>query len=236
MEPYFEIDKELVDALILEIHLEFVRKRGDVTRVIWSRKQEFYGFKLGEFSLMQSNLREALIFWWLIRDLENMSVHKAYAKFLFLHKYVYSISRNKYMVIVAMVESLSTDVFREWLWQENIDFMSEESFLRRLSEAQINGLREWYKYIVKECSALESLLNMEGVQVCECRVRDLFGPWGDSERRYSKKSAWACRAFGFKIGPNLYDSVGSDEKNRAFNVPSFALLKDRMSGLLTKKV
>ncbi len=38
MEPYFEIDKELVDALILEIHLEFVRKRGDVTRVIWSRK------------------------------------------------------------------------------------------------------------------------------------------------------------------------------------------------------
>ena len=68
MEPYFEIDKELVDALILEIHLEFVRKRGDVTRVIWSRKQEFYGFKLGEFSLMQSNLREALIFWWLIRE------------------------------------------------------------------------------------------------------------------------------------------------------------------------
>lgn len=55
----------------------------------------------------------------------------------------YAASVDKKLIETLLrLESLPTPIFRQILWSLNIDFMSKESFLRRLDAMQIEGIKE----------------------------------------------------------------------------------------------
>lgn len=114
------------------------------------------------------------------------------------------------IALVATVELLPTKVWRRALWYYNIDFQSFESFLRRVTPEQIEGLR----------ASLDAVLR-DQVPPCfregwKNVLRRIFRPsWAhpehfkgespeDCAHRYESKGAFAYEFFGIDFGHVLY--------------------------------
>jgi hypothetical protein len=114
---------------------------------------------------------------------------------------------NVYVQIFCMYMLLPEQVARRWLWHENIDFQSPESFLRRLTAENIDSLKEHYE-LSKNGTPIEEypcfkdgLLN---------RVWNFFGFTSKGEDRMTPKSALAHDFLGFNIGFQKYSKIDSD--------------------------
>ena len=109
---------------------------------------------------------------------------------------------------MCMFMELPERVARRWLWYENVDFQSLESFLRRLTKEQFRSLEAHYILSVKKSQTNESLPCFQhGV------VNKLWKKLSlDSvdESRMAPKSALAHNFFGFDMGFQLYPSLVHD--------------------------
>lgn len=122
------------------------------------------------------------------------------------------------IALVATVELLPTKVWRRALWHYNIDFQSFESFLRRITPEQVEGLQV----------SLDAIL-YDQAPPCFCKgwknvLRRIFklswaSPWRlrmespeDRERRYESKGAFAYEFFGIDFGHVLYRHEKDDRE------------------------
>lgn len=142
---------------------------------------------------------QAILFWQFIRkhltteELRKNGLAVTIQEFwklrrLFLSGFV--ANRNTFMTIIAMIESFSTNLWRKILWKCNIDFVSFESFLRRLEEKHVRAIAESYISIEKDI--------------------DFDKPF-DEEKRYLSKSSWSYNLLGLDFGFNAYPKGEADD-------------------------
>lgn len=111
---------------------------------------------------------------------------------------------NHYMSAMCMFMLLPPDVARRFLWHENVDFQSLESFLRRLTREQYASLETHYALSVKEGRPQSEL-----PCYAEGAINKLWGFLkldSEEEERMAPKSAIAHNFFGFDMGFQLYPS------------------------------
>lgn len=128
---------------------------------------------------------------------------------------------NEYVRIVCMFMSLPNEVARKWLWYENVDFQSCESFLRRLTQPQYESLVLHYNLVNDGVPVNKLPCFTEGVLN---KVWNLFNIAFKRVDRMSAKSALAHDFLGMGMGFSLYpDAVVDKQANQ--NVASQFLSK-----------
>lgn len=132
--------------------------------------------------------------------------------------HVHRFDERPLIALAATVELLPTKVWRRALWHYNIDFQSFESFLRRITPEQVEGLQV----------SLDAILH-DQAPPCFCKgwknvLRRIFRPsWAnperlrkespeDRERCYESKGAFAYEFFGIDFGHVLYRHEKDDRE------------------------
>lgn len=133
--------------------------------------------------------------------------------------------RNKYVRAVCALAILPDRVVRRWLWHENVDFQSRETFLRRLTDAQYKSLMHHY-HLVERGDSIESLpCFTEGVQN---KIWKVLGPSPKVEQKSAVKAAIAYDFLGMGMGFQLYPSLDDDRKaNRELATQFLSKSEDR---------
>lgn len=167
-------------------------------------------------------VREVLAFWEVIKLMPD-DFSKA-SEFEERRDIIYKASEKHFCAnilvwTVANLECLPTPMFRRALWYFNIDFLSPESFLRRITEQQRLDL-----------NYVRGAISGPQIHVPACctvgyknRIRSwLFGNWtvenmydeNHTERRYEEKGAIAREFFWLDWGYNLYEDSKEDAQNK----------------------
>lgn len=122
-------------------------------------------------------------------------------------------SDNKYLATVARLESLPTSIFQRILWEYNLDFMSLESSLRRMTDEQHQSIKDNFddlfmsKRLPRVLGKLKCWANMTS-------VGELLEEPLDEPNRYERKAAMAYDFAYLNIGFNAYpDGVKSDHSD-----------------------
>ncbi len=120
---------------------------------------------------------------------------------------------NYYSRLIAMIYLLPVRVWRKILWRYNIDFVSKESFLRRLSQEQYDAIEQNYDVWVS--GGIPPVLKL--------RFRDRVGIYfgkitreslmeHDEEYTHeSTKGAWAFNLLNLDFGFGLYPKGKEDD-------------------------
>lgn len=142
---------------------------------------------------------------------------------------------NPLIRIVAMAESLPTGVWRKILWKHNIDFMSFESFLRRLEEKQIEAIKQNYEdlFVAGEVPRIFSRLErfFRGIT-----VEKLLEEGFNSEKRYSRKAAMSFNLLNLDFGFNAYPKgVKDDTKVEEISPLKFLSVKNHADDFVVNK-
>lgn len=122
---------------------------------------------------------------------------------------------------VAMIECLPDKVWRRLLWKENIDFMSYESFLRRLTEEQESAIRKAYQSLFG-LQTMPKVMKTIGMKLKllfineKKEVQKLLDEPRDNFKRYQSKGAWAFNLLGLDFGFSMYPH-GNDNDRRITN-------------------
>lgn len=116
---------------------------------------------------------------------------------------------NPYVRLVAKMELLPASVWRKLLWKLNIDFMSFESFFRRLESEQWRAIEDncddWLAGRVPRVYGwLERKLKRITVEKLEAEE---VSAW----ERYHSKQAWSADLFGIGFGPEKYVDEDNDK-------------------------
>ena len=119
--------------------------------------------------------------------------------------------RNPLVRVVATLESLPDAVWRKILWKHNIDFMSFESFLRRISTEQVEVILRNYQdlYSGKVPRAFSGWDCFWGKR----SANEFLSEELNYDNRYANKGAMSYNLLGLDFGFNAYpDGVASDKK------------------------
>lgn len=141
--------------------------------------------------------------------------------------------------IVAMAESLPTKVWRKLLWKYNIDLVSVESFLRRISHSQYLELEKAYKEFVfmrvvpsvMQSSFFGLIRRKRSFEVC-------FGnlTCADFVDRYDSKGAWVSNLAGLDFGFNRYpNGEGDDEQSWKSGFENFVSVKNHIDDFVVNQ-
>ncbi len=131
---------------------------------------------------------------------------------------------NEYLHIVCMFMSLPNEVARKWLWHENVDFQSCESFLRRLTQAQYESLVRHYNLINDGVPVNKLPCFTEGVLN---KVWGLFNITFKEVGRMTTKSALAHDFLGMGMGFGLYPDAVDDKQANSNLASQFLSKQDR---------
>lgn len=143
---------------------------------------------------------------------------------------------NRFVRIVANLESLRTPVVRRFFWYANVDFQGIDSFFLRLTGDQEESLTEHarisYRYLAcKETVEFpcfgEGFANFVAnrFQSASEAEAERIGVENDAAR-YASKSAVAYDLFGWDFGFKLYSDENSEHKNPT-SLPGQTLLSLR---------
>lgn len=147
---------------------------------------------------------------------------------------------NSLIKVVVMVESLPTTVWRELLWRENIDFMSFESFLRRLDENQIQAIEDNFsdfhgrKRLPRVMK--KSLRKRVRIFFNNISFKKLEAEEYDYERRHKTRNAWAYNLLGLDFGFSLYPKGENNDKkitNKSFT--RFLSIKEHINDFVVNQ-
>ena len=180
---------------------------------------EFDYNRRGLVALKQA-IVQALVFWRFLFSLSKEISQGAKRNFLF----GFLRHDNKFMRVVAMVESLPTKVWRRILWKYNIDFKSLESFLRRLTPEQYEAIEKNYddlfilKVVPRVFSWWEKCFTL-------LTANKLIAQEDNRYLKYRSKGAWTYNLLGLDFGFSLYPRLDDDQKSRA-KVSHFFSLKN----------
>jgi len=117
---------------------------------------------------------------------------------------------NYYIQLLIMLESMPTPAFRKIIWSYNIDFMSLESFFRRLTETQRVGIatayREfWHNQIVPE------IFPRRGWFAKKVSREDLLSTEFNERVRYASAGSMSYNLLGMDFGFNAYPKGINDD-------------------------
>lgn len=118
--------------------------------------------------------------------------------------------------LIARIESLPSSVWRKILWRENIDFISFESFLRRITPEQVMAIQNNFEDLFGTNPKIPRVF----LKSLRDRVRIFFGilsldkilkePYDYYERNQSKP-AMAYNLLGLDFGFSLYPGGKNDD-------------------------
>lgn len=141
--------------------------------------------------------------------------------------------------LVLMIEYLPVTVWRKLLWKENIDFMSYESFLRRLTPNQAQAISNNYNDI------REGLIPRVMKKSLRDRVKIFFGhitleglmsESTDRSLRSTSKSAWAFNLLGIDFGFGLYpNGINDDYKITNKKFTRFLSIKNHINDFVVNQ-
>ncbi len=131
---------------------------------------------------------------------------------------------NRYVRLVANLESLRTPVLRRLFWFANVDFQSSGSFFKRITPEQEEAIAEHakisYRFMLSEENVdfpcfTEGFANAVAnkFQTREITIANRVGNGEEDESRYSSKSAIAHNLFGWDFGFQLYSDADAEFKN-----------------------
>lgn len=142
---------------------------------------------------------------------------------------------NRYVAIVAMLESMPTSIFRLMLWRYNLDFMSLESCLRRLTETQINLIMSNFvdlfidHKLPRVMGKIKCFLNMTS-------VGSLYEEKLDLDSRYERKAKmsydFAYLGIGFNAFPN---GVKDDTEDCSKSARRFLSIKNHSDDFVNNR-
>jgi len=117
---------------------------------------------------------------------------------------------NPFIKLIAVLESLPTSVWREILWEANIDFMSFESFLRRVDKQQERLIYDCFDDLyVKKC--VPRVFRWFKRRRQETGLKSLLWEKFDSGERYQSKGSWSYNLLGLDFGFNAYPKGIADD-------------------------
>lgn len=155
---------------------------------------------------------DALIFWNFIR--KNLTGESWKTRRNFLKDFSYDIEQKKLagrlQVVVAMIESLPDSLWRKILWKYNLDFMSFESFLRRLTHEQTDAIVRNYRELFEKNEIPEAFSWFD--RFWRKISRDgLLADKINKEQRYQSKGAISYNLLGLDFGFNAYSKGVKDD-------------------------
>ncbi len=183
-------------------------------RTIKKVNLEFNGYSNKE----ESQIKYALSFWnfskEVLNDIEKISKEQ---KNEFLRNFTEN--NNPYVALVAKMEMLPDEAFRRLLWRENIDFLSLESTLRRLSANQTIAINQAWSQLYEiqtvpsvYVKTLRGLFLVLLGFITFKKISQLSNQNQDGER-YLKKGAWLYNLALLDFGFGLYrNGTKNDDK------------------------
>ncbi|MFA5130894.1 MAG: hypothetical protein WC467_00545 [Patescibacteria group bacterium] len=191
-------------------------------------------------------MAHALIFWDYIHDtlINKMSLTPKELRefFLIFLKENYA-QKNPLIQIIIMVESLPTSVWRKLIWRENIDMMSYESFLRRLTTQQIQAIKDNYNDLFPQTG--EPVVSRVFKKSLRDRLKILFGTVTVTkllqedycaEKRNQTKGAWAFSLLSLDFGFSLYPKGSNNDSkitNKSFT--RFLSIKEHINDFIVNQ-
>ncbi len=174
---------------------------------------------------------EALTFWKFVQL--NMAYEDMGVKREFLSNFIEE--RNTLVNVVAMIEFLPTSVWRKVLWRYNIDFMSFESFLRRLSVSQIRNIRENYQDLFEK-NVVPRAFSRPNRFIGKITVENLLSEKVYHHEKYKSKGSWSHNLLGLEFGFNAYvNGVTDDTKVVEFSPLRFLSVKNHVDDFIVNQ-
>lgn len=117
---------------------------------------------------------------------------------------------NPLVALVSTIESLPTSVWRQILWKHNIDFMSFESFLRRIKGEKIKAISQNYHDLFSD-SRVPRIFGWLYRYKNKPTVWDLHQEKLSPEKRYLSKGSWSYNLLDLDFGFNAYPGGEKDD-------------------------
>ncbi|HRH31123.1 MAG TPA: hypothetical protein PK950_00455 [Candidatus Paceibacterota bacterium] len=162
-------------------------------------------------------MANALVFWKYLRtasdEIDTPEDHAEYRRFLAEALEALS-ADNNYIRIVCMVEMLPNSVWRKLLWRTNIDFMSYESFLRRIQHKQIYELSQAYTDFINGIVPKVRIRRFIDWLKFFFKILTFEDLKNEPFNRYQKslsKGAWAFSLLNLDFGFSLYPDGEDDD-------------------------
>lgn len=134
-------------------------------------------------------------------------------------------SANPLVRLIAIIESLPTAVWRKILWKHNIDFMSYESFLRRISVRQMMAIADNYNDLYVAGSVPRVFSRWDRF-LGKISIEKIFSEDFMHDERYCNKASWSYNLGSLDFGFNQYPKgIGSDE--RVVEISPLRFLSDK---------
>lgn len=114
---------------------------------------------------------------------------------------------NPLIRVIAMIESLPTKVWRRILWKYNIDFMTFESFLRRIDVVQIRSIELNYNDLKQ--GKIPRVFSWWDRWFSS--IEKIFSEEYNKDVRYCSKGAVSYKFFGLDFGFNAYPKGITDD-------------------------
>lgn len=184
----------------------------------------------------------ALTFWKYLRQMDSSDVQERRRRILSLIANELEIMPHQMVKLVAMIESLPTSVWRQLLWKENIDFVSFESFLRRLNSQQKEAIIKNYTRLFDSSSPQlppvlkKGLRNRLKILFGKVSVKKLYQEEYNYEQRHQSKGAWAFNLLGLDFGFSLYPKGENDDtkiSNQSFT--RFLSIKEHINDFIVNQ-
>lgn len=198
-----------------------------------AKPQLTYRYMVAEAAFMHA-ITEALVFWSFVRKQLSKKNRKDFCR-NFLN------DNNRFIKIIAHIEILPDKVWRKILWVENIDFMSYESTLRRLTDEQEEA-------IIEAATALEnpdprvpkvymkSIFGFLGVWFGFINAQYLLTGFYGKKWRWNSKGAWAFNLLNMDFGFSLYpQGVDNDIQITNKKYSRFLSIKEHINDFIVNQ-
>nr|MBT5942268.1 hypothetical protein [bacterium] len=117
--------------------------------------------------------------------------------------------------LVAQIESLPTSIWRKILWKQNIDFVTFESFLRRISSLSADAINNNYSDLMS--GKLPSILNKVAISFKKITVDKLLNEPLNLDKRYMSKNSMSYNLLSLDFGFNAYPK-GPDDDTKVLEI------------------
>lgn len=179
-------------------------------------------------SLKFEQIMEALVFWEFIRlqirEIFWWDNEPANCKELRLFLSGFHQSENPYTKVVAMIEYLPTSVIRKMLWEYNIDFVSFESMLRRLTDEQILNINENFSDFKR--GKLPRVFSRWHIFWNKITHKSLIEEGFVKKGRYHSKSSMSYNLLGLDFGFNAFPYQTKND-TKVVEISPFRFISDK---------
>ena len=225
-----------IGMLVKELSFTGIRKRAELP----------IAFELKEAEKKKKQIAEALVFGMYLETVRE--THGMYRTGVLLHNYFLEGQKNPYIALWARIELLPLDIWRRLLWRENIDFLSFESFFRRLTFAQGKAIEENFEACERGeippvlkvrlidraklfLGGKTKLYHLDGVDMTHAESYN-----NEEDLRYRAKGAWVEPFLHIDFGFSLYPKgIHSDERADEGRFSKFLAKKEHENDFVMNK-